>query len=109
MKMHCYGTNTFTVKPWVAAGLDPTTLANSFLVEVRLLLLLLLLVVVVVVVLLLLPPLLLLLLLLLLRGLMRESLTLSYCSTATTWTSSGTQVVCHDQGAPSRNSTRKHC
>jgi alpha-galactosidase len=33
MKMHCYGTNTFTVKPWLAEGRDPTTLANSFLVE----------------------------------------------------------------------------
>ena len=32
-KMHCYGDNVFTVIPWVRAGLDPTTLANSYLVE----------------------------------------------------------------------------
>lgn len=33
MKMHCYGPGVFTVKPWVAEGKDPTTLANSYLVE----------------------------------------------------------------------------
>ena len=32
-KMHCYGNNVFTVKPWVAEGHDPTALANSYLVE----------------------------------------------------------------------------
>lgn len=32
--MHCYGPdNVFTVIPWVQQGLDPTTLANSYLVE----------------------------------------------------------------------------
>ena len=32
-KMHCYGDSVFTLKPWLEAGLDPTTLANSYLVE----------------------------------------------------------------------------
>jgi hypothetical protein len=31
--MHCYGNSVFTTLPWVKAGLDPTTLANSYLVE----------------------------------------------------------------------------
>lgn len=31
--MHCYGDNVFTVVPWYQSGLDPTTLANSYLVE----------------------------------------------------------------------------
>lgn len=31
--MHCYGDNVFTTLVWTAAGLDPRTLANSFLVE----------------------------------------------------------------------------
>lgn len=32
-KMHCYGDNVFTTLGWVREGLDPTTLANSYLVE----------------------------------------------------------------------------
>lgn len=31
--MHCYGNSVFTVIPWLQQGLDPTTLANSYLVE----------------------------------------------------------------------------
>jgi alpha-galactosidase len=31
--MHCYGPNVFTLFPWLQQGLDPTTLANSYLVE----------------------------------------------------------------------------
>ena len=31
--MHCVPAQAFTVRPWVAAGLDPTTLANSYLIE----------------------------------------------------------------------------
>lgn len=31
--MHCYGAGAFTVKMWLAAGLDPRTLANSYLIE----------------------------------------------------------------------------
>ncbi len=31
--MQCYGDNIFTVKAWLATGLDPSTLANSYLVE----------------------------------------------------------------------------
>lgn len=32
-KMHCYGSSVFTVLPWIQQGLDPTSLANSYLVE----------------------------------------------------------------------------
>jgi len=31
--MHCYGNSVFTIKPWIAAGKDPRTLANSYLIE----------------------------------------------------------------------------
>eukprot|EP00039_Didymoeca_costata_P015960 m.278632 g.278632 ORF g.278632 m.278632 type:complete len:599 (+) comp16316_c1_seq7:78-1874(+) len=33
MSMHCYGDSVFTVKTWLQQGLDPRTLANSYLVE----------------------------------------------------------------------------
>jgi len=32
-KMHCYGNTAFTVLEWVAAGLNPAALANSWLIE----------------------------------------------------------------------------
>lgn len=32
-RMHCYGDNVFTTKPWVAQGLDVVGLSNSALVE----------------------------------------------------------------------------
>ena len=31
--MHCYGDDAFTVKTWLGQGLDPTALANSYLIE----------------------------------------------------------------------------
>lgn len=31
--MHCYGDTAFTVKQWLQEGLDPRTLANSYLIE----------------------------------------------------------------------------
>ena len=31
--MHCYGDNVFTVLGWLEEGLNPSTLANSYLVE----------------------------------------------------------------------------